>query len=61
MRKYKGKSKCSCGKRAKWKVENDGHPKFRCDTHKSSIVSLPDLDEEVDDTIAADLTYKRLL
>jgi len=60
MRKYKGRAKCSCNSPAKWKTENNGNPKFRCNDHKNSIAILPDDDELPDDTIAADLTYKRL-
>jgi len=60
MRRYKGKAKCSCGKRAKYKAENEGNPRFRCEKHKANIENLPDRDEENDDTYAAFNSYKRL-
>ena len=60
MSKYRGKAKCSCGKRATWKAENDGHPKFRCRLHKEALSNISDYNEYDDNTIAADLTYKRL-
>lgn len=34
MNKYKGKAKCSCGARAKWKYYIDGRPMFVCNKPK---------------------------
>ena len=42
MHSYHGKAKCSCGKRATKKANNDGNPKFRCNQHAYQLHHLPD-------------------
>ena len=54
MMKYKGKAKCSCGKRAKFKLERGfSGSLFRCGNHAHTIENLQDEIEDDDhDTLA---------
>ena len=45
MHQYKGKAKCCCGKRAKWRVNAFDGRKFACDAHKEKIASIEEYEE----------------
>lgn len=42
MIRYKGKAKCSCGRRAKWKLDRGVDSLFRCNLHKHTIENMAD-------------------
>lgn len=60
MEPYKGKSKCSCGKRAKYRVLGHGHNHFACEDHKARIEGIKSIDPSVKENEADNQTWKRL-
>ena len=62
MQSYKGKAKCSCGKKAKWKAGFASHPTFACNDCKSKLIHLFDYEEDEKDLTEADYqTWARCL
>ncbi len=53
--KYKGKSKCSCGKRAKYRATNGAMRWFACEEHKSRIAGR---NKEVKETPLTEADYQ---
>lgn len=51
MEQYKGKCKCSCGKRAKWRAIDGNHSLYACHDHKSRLEGRhkPDDNEHITD------------
>ena len=64
MHKYSGKSKCFCGKRAKYRVlgSHSLDNKFACEAHKHIIENIPEETQVEDDyfTEADYQTWRRL-
>jgi hypothetical protein len=61
MERYSGKSKCSCGKRAKYRaVISGGCGQFACEDHKNRLDKFED-DKESEHLTEADYqTWKRI-
>lgn len=60
MQTYKGKSKCSCGRRAKWRVIGNGYNHFACDSHKNKLKSLTSVNDSDRITEADEQSWKQL-
>lgn len=60
MKKYKGKAKCSCGKRARWVAYKFTHPVYTCGEHKATLEKLSDYEDNKDMTEADYQTWFRL-
>ena len=60
MESYKGKSKCSCGKRGKWRAIDGNKREFACDEHKERLIGKHNLEDENHLTEADYQTWMRL-
>lgn len=49
MEQYKGKSKCSCGNRAKWRAIDGNMRYFACNDHKDQLAGRhkPEQDSKI--------------
>ena len=58
--KYNGKSKCSCGARAKWRLRDCHHNQFSCAQHRDRLENLKTIREQSRITLADEQTWMRL-
>lgn len=57
---YKGKSKCSCGRRANWRVVSGSYRHFACNLHKDKLSTLKQSEDSERITEADEQTWKQL-